>query len=122
MTLNIAAHNYKWPLSQASKIPRCDSDNYLSNRIVALNIGTYSTSLSIAYSSCDKSQIFVPTFDDAREECSNSLLLKQVGNSIILEGMGETANCKFSSIKLSDHDNYIYFDEKKYFTKEKVST
>lgn len=109
------------PLSRADAVSR-EGSNYrvTSGSIAAIDFGT--TSVSLAYTTAGDDKIGTVNFAK-QQRVPNAILLKREGSSVKVEAFGETAQTKFTTMKPSDHLNFIYFQRIKMLMKrEKVLT
>lgn len=119
----------KGPLVRAERIPRTGNAHLLpaGGNIAAVDFGT--TSVSLAYSTIGDNTVNTFKFE-TKERVPNAILLKradekgsrEIGGPMTVEAFGTAAQLKFTTMRGSQYENYIYFERIKMLMKrDKVS-
>ena len=112
--------SYKPPLSKAEKVsvPCNDSNQLNGGNIAAIDFGTTSVSLAYTTKGDEKINTFLLDADEKSARVPNALLLERDENrKISVIAFGSNARNRFSAIKHSIAQDFIYFERIKMLMK-----
>ena len=118
--------DYKPPFRRAKKIPRTSAEagsyRVTDGNIAAIDFGTTSVSIAFITKGDEKVSNLSLDIEDQSTRVPNAVLLKREdGGKMKVEAFGGIARKKFTSMRSSEHQKYIYFERiKMLMRREKV--